>query len=108
MDDIFITVIEELALFVPNSFSPNGDNNNDLFFPFAGNQIRRIRNFQVFDRWGNMVHQANDFAPNNPVFGWDGTLDGRPLNPNVFVWQLTAELSSGEVIQRAGDVVLML
>lgn len=105
-DDIRIEVLDNLALYVPNTFSPNGDNTNDLFFPFAGPQIKTIHSFMIFDRWGNMVHEALNFEPNNPVFGWDGTLDGKPLNTNVFVWKLQLELHSGEMLYRAGDVLL--
>lgn len=105
-DYIRVGVLNEIRLFVPNVFSPNGDNNNDLFFPFAGSQVRRIRLFQIFDRWGNMVHQASDFAPNDPVGGWDGNFQGSALNTNTFVWQIEMELADGTILYRYGDVVL--
>lgn len=105
-DNIRIEVINRLGLYVANVFSPNGDNVNDLFFPQAGPQVARILRFEIYDRWGNQVHRAEDFAPNDPNFGWDGTLNNRPLNTNVFVWQLVFETAAGEVLARAGDVLL--
>ncbi|MEM9835120.1 MAG: gliding motility-associated C-terminal domain-containing protein [Bacteroidota bacterium] len=105
-DFIRIGVLNEIQLFVPNVFSPNGDNRNDRFYPFAGPQVEHILSFRIFDRWGTMVHEAQNFRPGDPAFGWDGTLGGTPLNPAVFVWQLELELADGEVIIRNGDVLL--
>ncbi|PHI18461.1 hypothetical protein CEQ90_17760 [Lewinellaceae bacterium SD302] len=106
-DDIRIDVINAIDVFVPTAFSPNGDNTNDLFFPHAGPQVRKVRRFLIFDRWGNLVHEAEDFEAGDPLAGWDGRLNDRPLNTNTFVWQLELELASGEVIWLYGDVVLL-
>lgn len=106
-DFIRVGVDNQLDLFMPNAFSPNGDNNNDRFFPYAGPGVRRIDRFMVFDRWGNMLHDASNFAPNNPAFGWDGTLNGRPLNPQTFIWHLALELPDGSRVVRYGEVVLL-
>ncbi|MEL6357088.1 MAG: T9SS type B sorting domain-containing protein, partial [Bacteroidota bacterium] len=106
-DFIRIGVFNDIGLFVPNAFSPNGDNQNDLFFPYSGPQVKSVRSFQVFDRWGNLLHEANDFNTGDPAYGWDGTLNGQLMNTNTFVWRLELELADGEVIFRYGDVVLM-
>jgi gliding motility-associated-like protein len=105
-DDIRIEVLNEINLYVPNAFSPNGDNNNDLFFPYGGPQIRQVNRFLIFDRWGNMVHEATNFQPGDPLAGWDGTFKGQALNTNVFVWRLELTLADGMVISRYGDVLL--
>ncbi len=106
-DVIRVGIDNQLGLFMPNAFSPNGDNNNDRFFPYAGPGVRSIKRFMIFDRWGNMLYDASDFAPNNPVFGWDGTLNGQPLNPQTFVWHLRLELPDGSQVVRFGEVVLL-
>jgi gliding motility-associated-like protein len=51
---------------IPTAFSPNGDHQNDLFFPIVrvGSGVT-IKEFRVYNRWGELLH-------NNPINGWDG------------------------------------
>lgn len=53
---------------LPNVFTPNGDNANDLFTPFPGWRFISYVDFQVFNRWGNLV-----FSTTEPALNWDGT-----------------------------------
>lgn len=104
---IQIVVDERAGIFVPNIFSPNGDGENDRFFIFANDaNIREIRSFLVFDRWGEMVFEYYRFLPNNPAYGWDGAFRGKPLDPAVFVWFAEIELIDGRVEVLKGDVLL--
>ncbi|MGB3547090.1 MAG: T9SS type B sorting domain-containing protein, partial [Saprospiraceae bacterium] len=105
-DTVLVRVLNELRTFVPNAFTPNGDGVNDLFFPYAGPEIRQIDRFRVYDRWGTMVHQAENFPPNDPAFGWDGLLNGKPLNSAVFVWTIEFVTAEGREVIQQGDVVL--
>jgi gliding motility-associated-like protein len=52
---------------LPNSFSPNQDGRNDLFTPFPGWRFVERVDFQVFNRWGNLVFNTED-----PALRWDG------------------------------------
>jgi len=69
------------TVFVPNAFSPNGDNRNEVLRPIAAG-IRHIDYFNVYNRWGQMV-----FHSSGGEQGWNGTLGGRP--------QATAHLRMG-------------
>lgn len=51
---------------LPNIFSPNGDNFNDVFIPIKNTQIEKV-NFQVYNRWGNLI-----FETDNSNLNWDG------------------------------------
>ncbi len=107
-DKVNIRVTKDLDVYVPNSFSPNGDGVNDLFTIYArAAAVRRVVRFQVFDRFGEKVFIREDFNPNEEPVGWDGRLDGQPMNPNVFVWKAEIEFIDGRVIQLYGDVTLM-
>ena len=55
-------------LFVPNTFSPNGDGVNDQFF-VSGKGLTTIQTMRVFNRWGQMVFEKRNFAPNDPKCG---------------------------------------
>ena len=106
-DNLLVFVEHENAVYVPNAFSPNGDGANDTFMLYAGPEVERVKTFLVFDRWGEMVYEYEDFVPGDPAKGWDGTLDGRLLNPAVFVWFAEVEFADGSVKMLEGDVVLV-
>ncbi|MEM7103047.1 MAG: gliding motility-associated C-terminal domain-containing protein, partial [Bacteroidota bacterium] len=69
--------------------------------------VSQVRMFRIFDRWGEMVFEAQNFQPNNPVFGWNGMLKGKPLNPAVFVYFAEVEFVDGVSIMYKGDVTLV-
>ena len=106
-DTIFVQVITEPRVYIPTGFSPNNDGQNDLFLVFGGNDVEIIEEFRVFDRWGEEVHAAEMFAPNDPTFGWDGTLKGERLMPAVFVYFATVRFIDGSVKTFRGDVTLI-
>ena len=106
-DDLSIEVDERPLIYVPNAFSPNGDKVNDVLFPFADESVAQVTLFQVFDRWGERVWAAENFVPNDPAFGWDGTLAGRPLNSAVFVYSLEVVKIDGSRASLGGDFILM-
>lgn len=65
---------------LPNAFTPNGDNANDLFTPFPGWRFIDHVDFQVFNQWGNLVFTATD-----PVLNWNGTdQQGKELAPGSY------------------------
>ena len=68
-----VHVVSEFTIFIPNTFTPNGDGINELF-TFDGVGIKSFR-AQIYNRWGEMVYQWND---QSPVHGWDGTNNGVP------------------------------
>ena len=55
------------AYILPNTFTPNNDNSNDLFIPRQNRFIDRV-DFKVFNRWGQKVFETSD-----PLINWDGT-----------------------------------
>lgn len=93
-------VCGEPDIFVPNSFTPNGDGTNDLLF-VRGRHITALE-FMVFDRWGGKVFETRDIQ-----VGWDGTIDGRPADPGVFVYHLTVRCADGQDYFTKGNVTLI-
>jgi gliding motility-associated-like protein len=84
----------EADVYVPNTFSPNGDGINDVFRPFG--KDFRVLELSVYDRWGRRHHRGA--AP------WDG---GRAA-PGVYVYRLSyLDLLTGKKVMRTGDVVLV-
>ncbi len=93
-------------VFVPNTFSPNGDGVNDIFYP-RGSGVINVKNFTVFNRWGEVVYQRANFTANNASAGWDGTFKGRKLPPDVFVYALEVVCINNESLMFKGNVALI-
>jgi gliding motility-associated-like protein len=106
-DAVTIFVDERARVFVPNIFSPNGDNINDEVRIYAHPGVSRILEFSIYDRWGNVVFYADDFFRDDTSVSWDGKFDGRKLDPAVFVYILEAELVTGRVEVMTGTITLI-
>lgn len=107
-DVITVIVAKDFNVFVPTVFSPNGDGINDQLMIFANNDaVEIIEEFRIFDRWGAVQYEAFDFAPNDPNIGWDGSFDGKPKNPAVFVYYANVLFKDGEKITVEGDFTLL-
>lgn len=94
-------------VFIPNAFSPNGDNINDFFKIISENQDVFISDFVIYDRWGNLIY----YESNKPITqhkGWDGnTTFGEKLNPGVYVYYIKLKIPGAEDKILYGDVSLM-
>lgn len=95
---VFVEVVE--AVGVPSAFSPNGNGNNDMLF-VEGSGIESMI-FQVFNRYGQKV-----FETDNMEQGWDGTLNGKELNPGVFTYVLRYKYYAKETQMLTGTITLI-
>ena len=80
-----IALVPPLYYYLPNAFSPNGDDINDLF---VGKGVG-VTDFQlyIYNRWGNLVFSTTSI--NDP---WDGTLpSGKQAPVDVYVVKATAK-----------------
>jgi len=107
MDTMQIIVQKPRNVFIPNAFSPNGDGTNDAFFPNGDNSARLVSNFKIFDRWGELVYEANNVNLNDPRDSWDGTFKGKDMNPGVFIYIIEIEFVDGFVKIYQGDVSII-
>lgn len=92
--------------FVPNLFTPNGDGNNDVFYP-RGTSIYLIQSLRVFNRWGEMVFEKRNFAANSAANGWDGMYKGRPAPADAYVYIMEFICENGAIIPYKGNVTLV-
>lgn len=78
-------------LYIPNIFSPNRDGFNDVFSVFPGPELQ-IEDLvcSVYDRWGNLVFFTKQYP-----FEWNGTFEGKPLNPGVYVYKIEYRAMAG-------------
>jgi gliding motility-associated-like protein len=93
-------------IFVPNTFSPNGDGKNDVFYP-RGKGLARIKSMRIFSRWGEMLYEKKDFAPNDEINGWKGTYKGAKLPPDVYIYIIEVICDNNTVITSNGNITLL-
>ena len=104
---ITITVLcKDQNLFIPNTFSPNADGMNDYFYP-RGKGLFTIKSFKIFNRWGNMIFEKNNFPPNQQTYGWDGKYNGKVLQPDVYVFVVDVVCENGTVLTSKGNITLL-
>jgi gliding motility-associated-like protein len=81
---VVVSVIDELIFYVPNTFTPDGDEHNNVFFPvFSSGFDGQNYTLLIFDRWGEVI-----FESHNVDFGWDGTYMGRLCKEGTYTWKI--------------------
>lgn len=100
-DSIFIKVYEGPTYYLPNAFTPNGDNLNDVFFPTPVG-IRSTDYFRVFNRLGELMYQTTQWMQ-----GWDGTIKGKKAASGTYVWMIKGIDKNGSVVEMKGTVILL-
>jgi len=106
-DMLEVRVDVDANIYIPNVFSPNDDGINDYVTVFTDHRVRKIVYLEIFDRWGNQVFVGTNFAPNDPLKGWDGSFKGKKMNPAVFAYIAKVELINGAIVSRKGDITLL-
>lgn len=101
-----VFVRKEINIYVPNSFSPNGDGVNDYFTIYGDKTVNGISELAIYDRWGNLLFRNENFPVSQPEFGWDGSYKDEPMNPAVFVYYAEVELFDGTTELIKGDLTL--
>ncbi len=102
--DIFVS--KDFPVLVPTGFSPNGDGQNDRLLVHGRPGIS-ILLFQVFDRWGELIFEASDFAANESSVGWDGLFRNEAAPAGIYLWQANALLPDGSRQNYRGQTTLI-
>jgi gliding motility-associated-like protein len=92
---------------IPNGFSPNDDGHNDVFYILASNEVKLLKNFEVYNRWGQKVFQVENAEANDPRYGWNGRLNGKPADAGTYVYYVTVLFSDGNTKLFKGTVTLV-
>jgi gliding motility-associated-like protein len=90
----------EKDVFVPNTFTPNGDGENDILY-VRSSTLKNLY-FAVYNRWGQLVFETTDIH-----IGWDGIYKGMKADPAVFAWYLRGECYNKDKFKTQGNVTLI-
>lgn len=104
-DSVLVNVqvcFDDKSLFIPNTFTPNGDALNEGFKAY-GNDIYTF-NMKIFNRWGNKIFESNSIDTD-----WDGKVNGQPAMEDVYVYRITysSACSQGNIIEETGHVIIL-
>ncbi len=95
-------------VYTPNAFSPNGDGVNDRFTLYSDNgSLEIIERLRIFDRWGGLVFEAEEFALNDERLGWDGRRNGQLLRPGIYTYHGVVRFGNGVRKHYEGGVLLI-
>jgi gliding motility-associated-like protein len=106
-ESIFVELDRNRNIFIPNIFSPNGDDRNDYFGVFNGPGVKMINFIRIFDRWGELMFTKGKVLPGTDVSqGWDGSFRGKIVDNGVFVYLIEVEFEDGQKLLYRGDVTV--
>jgi gliding motility-associated-like protein len=89
------------SIYFPDAFTPNGDNNNDLFRPIISGQYTGYK-LIIYNRWGQKVFESTDAQK-----GWNGTIGGIRQDTNIFVWHCQFRFEGQPSEMRKGTLLLV-
>jgi gliding motility-associated-like protein len=88
---------------VPNAFTPNGDNQNDIFL-LRGSGLDAVQSIEIFNRWGERVFYSND-----PLVGWDGRYLGNMQQVETYTYQIQLKNKNSKKVRTVrGNLLLIL
>lgn len=103
-DSVTVYVLEVICddsnIFIPNAFSPNADNSNDMLY-VRGKVVDEMY-LTIYNRWGEMLfesHSLND--------GWNGTYKSKLCQPGVYVYYLKVICLDKQEFFKKGNVTLL-
>ena len=91
------------GVYVPNCFTPNGDESNNVWGPiFSGEWDDSRYTMYIFNRWGGMIWESH-----NPQATWDGTYKNKICQDGVYVWLMYYKPINGHILEAHGHVTLL-
>lgn len=104
---------EASQVFIPNTFTPDGNGMNDYFYVTATG-IQKVTSFRVFNRWGQVVFERAGFIPPpyksatfNPTLAWDGKFKGVLAPTDAYVYTCEVMCANGTKYTYTGTVTLI-
>jgi gliding motility-associated-like protein len=97
-----IEIRPEFTIYIPNAFTPDGNNTND-YFTAKGDEITEFK-MMIFDRWGEMIYQTEDIQT-----GWDGKANNgsKSAETGVYVYKITVRDFEQRYHDFTGHVTLL-
>jgi len=98
---------KESQVMIANAFTPRGPVPENTKLVVRATGIVSVKSFRVFNRWGRIVFEKNNFPPNDPSFGWDGQVNGKPGDTGVYIYTIDVMCENGVPYTYKGNVTLL-
>jgi gliding motility-associated-like protein len=105
-DITIIVTCNNKNFFIPNTFSPNNDGANDVFYP-RGKGLDLIQALRIFNRWGELVFEKRNFPANDAASGWDGSYKGRKAPSDTYIYMIDIICDNATIITYKGNITLI-
>ena len=92
-----VNLVPITQLFVPNSFTPNDDEHNELFVVSGENIV--IFNLKIFDRWGEKLFESESIEKH-----WDGSFKNNKVQQGAYFYNIEVYGEDGDLFVKAGKV----
>ncbi len=106
-DSMRLTVVVPRIYYIPNVFSPNGDNINDYFYISGRFNLTNISFMRIYDRWGNQLWERTNLTPGVEQQGWDGRFREEVMQPGVYVYVAELQYEDGRSETVTGDITIV-
>lgn len=102
-DTVLVRVFNDklVDIFVPKSFTPNGDGINDVLYPYITG-IKIFNYFKVFNRFGKLM-----FETTNQDAGWNGMAGGTQQPMAIYIWVAMGIGLDGNPVEKRGETLLL-
>jgi len=107
-DTLNVLIKGSPEVYLPNVFSPNGDRTNDDFIiQYYGRSVLSIEAFNVYDRWGGIIHSLSSSTPSAGMMLWDGYSKNTKVGTGVYTYVLKIRYITGEVQSYLGTITIL-
>jgi CHU_C Type IX secretion signal domain/SprB repeat len=106
-DSIRLNVEVIRPIYAPNVFAPANPYPNDHFTLFGGPAAAVIDLMRIYDRWGELVFEKENFELNQPNVGWDGIFRGKPAESGVYTYYAYVKFIDETVLKFKGSVTIV-
>ena len=103
VDTISIKVFDSaiVNIFIPKSFSPNGDGINDVLYPYLAG-MKSLTYLKIVNKFGRLM-----FETKNSTEGWNGISYGEKQPMDAYMWIAEGIDNKGNIVQKTGNVLLI-
>ena len=102
-DSVIVRVFDDnlVDIFVPKSFTPNGDGVNDVLYPYLSG-IKTFQYLKVYNRFGKLM-----FETRNQDAGWNGMVNGSAQPMGIYIWVSAGVNLNGVQVEKRGETLLL-
>lgn len=104
-DSLFVELILNYPAYIPNAFTPDGDDINDFFTAYSSEAAANM-NLRIYDRWGGLLFDGRQLPPGVESAGWDGRFRGQDMSTGIYVYRIELQFIDGTIRNFSGDIYL--